>query len=220
MRAALRSERICLFIADESLMEEEDEIPEDADFMLMPPTAIDDAEEGGEERIFQPEDAASNDLEKKPKEETQTDGEEQESVSGEGKEMNWMNSEEAESFVRQKSGISQTGMRSVPWNAEKLCTLAKELEMSEEALAARCVESAAGGILSIWEYERDSFSGECVFLLNEEEETRLWIGCDRLCLTWNLGKVSKEKAAGLLHGVLRKLEKPTLLIYDKECEGK
>ena len=39
-----------------------------------------------------------------------------------------------------------------------------------------------------------------------------------LCLTWDASVQTTEGAAGILRAARRMLEKPTLLIYDKEDE--
>lgn len=110
-------------------------------------------------------------------------------------------------------------MRSVPWNAGRLRSLAEELDMDEERLAARCMERVAGRGSVEWTYEADSLSGECAFLPVQDGQAHLWIGCDRLCLTWNAEALAGREAAGILRAAMRMLEKPTLLIYDKEDEA-
>ena len=110
-------------------------------------------------------------------------------------------------------------MRSVPWNAGRLRSLAEERDMDEERLAARCMERVAGRGSVEWTYEADSLSGECAFLPVQDGQAHLWIGCDRLCLTWNAEALAGREAAGILRAAMRMLEKPTLLIYDKEDEA-
>ena len=236
IRAALRGDRICLLIADEELAGMEDDVPDDDDFMLMPLSAADPmSEEDGEtgEDTDPAEDSGVADedtaLAEFPEETDEdsvlagpcggSDGEAASAGSDADVDSEEFSGETDKAIVPAAAISVRPAMRSVPWNAGRLRSLAEELDLDEERLAARCMERVAGRGSVEWTYEADSLSGECAFLPVQDGQAHLWIGCDRLCLTWNAEALAGREAAGILRAAMRMLEKPTLLIYDKEDEA-
>ena len=97
-----------------------------------------------------------------------------------------------------------------------LCAL---LEMDEEILARRC----AGHVLPVCggfelHAEVDAPAGEAAFIPPEEESASLWLGTDMLTVSYDPAQMAHAEAAKLLRAVKRVLEKPQLLIYDKEYD--
>ena len=99
----------------------------------------------------------------------------------------------------------------------KLRALAGELEMPEPMLIEKCVAHACGGRMRPeWRYDAEATSGEAAFLPSESEHISLWLGWDVLTVSYDAAAVEYAEAAGLMRAVRRVLEKPALLIYDKE----
>jgi hypothetical protein len=93
------------------------------------------------------------------------------------------------------------------------------LGMPEEKLACRCIEHAVKNAAAFdWMFEPDAEEGECAFPAPAGEKAMLWLGYDRLSISYDAEKLSHAQAGALLRAVRRVVEKPELLIYDKECE--
>ncbi len=111
-------------------------------------------------------------------------------------------------------------MRSMPCSLKRLQDMAEELDAEAGLLIGRCMEHAAkryGGFA--WEHDRDALSGECAYL-PAEDGASVWLGCDMLTVCYDPARIPHGHAALLLRGVRRLLEKPSLLIYDKEMDEK
>lgn len=98
-----------------------------------------------------------------------------------------------------------------------LCDL---LQMEEAELVERC----AGHVLPVYggfelHYEPDAPESEAALIPPEEEAASIWLGSDRLTVTYDPAHMPHADAAKLLRAVKRVLEKPQLLIYDKEYDG-
>ena len=109
--------------------------------------------------------------------------------------------------------------RSVPCDLTALRSLCALLEMDDEAMVTRC----AGHVLPLYggfelHYEADAPEGEAAFLPPVEENASIWLGSNMLTVSYDAAQMKHADAAQLLRAVKRVLEKPQLLIYDKEYD--
>ena len=264
-RAALRNSQLTLILADRMLFDEEDDVPEERDFVLLPLTDEGDfsetnedsaaadpepdcTEEADEQKADEESDNGSRDEsveEAQPElssaeseaEEPSSDSPEECSEPEEADEID--ESEEAEQ-TPEESLLGETAdgceaepadekeasaapryvfcaTRMSPCDLTRLCSLAGELEISVNALTARCMAHVMQRARPFdWQQEPDAPCGECAFLPPTREKPSLWLGNDRLTMSYDTDQVSHADAAALIRAVRRVLEKPPLLIYDRE----
>ena len=106
-----------------------------------------------------------------------------------------------------------------PCGGHGTCGKCKVIINGEEKLACRCMEHAVKNAAAFdWMFEPDAEEGECAFPAPAGEKAMLWLGYDRLSISYDAEKLSHAQAGALLRAVRRVVEKPELLIYDKECE--
>lgn len=181
------------------------------------------AEEKGSEEMTSEEQASEEDAsegaacgEESSAEEESADEDAEEAVSAGPQDLPCL------SEPAQEAG-SAAGMRCAarmtPCSLSNLIALACELEMSAQDLIARCMAHAAQDEAGFeWVFEAEAAAGECAFLPPEEKTASVWLGSDRLTVCYDPRACGREAAAGLMRAIRRVLEKPTLLIYDKERE--
>ncbi|MBQ2957747.1 MAG: hypothetical protein IJE08_14965 [Clostridia bacterium] len=303
-RAALRQNQMTLLIADQALYEEEDEVPEDDDFIMLPLTGAEDeeADEDVPEEVADCEADGTDALREEEAAELTSDGSEEDilPIDGEdepGEEVNpdmppeeeaaemtcaepddislpeygenapsedaagamvpedaaalpdsdacaraekptdhlvcdvdaaGIQAEEIPADEQNEAGCAEAqpiapvkkvfcASRMIPCDLTELNRLADELEMNVYDLAARCMSHAAKRTAAFtWIFEADAEEGECAFLPPEDKEVSVWLGCDRLTACYDPAEIAGTEAARLLRAVLRVLEKPALLIFDKE----
>ena len=285
-RAALRSSRASMLIVDQMLFEEEEEIPDEPDFMLLPPEAMirqeemnaetaEEAESEESESVeeieaeeYAPADdvgedeaeeatAADNAVEDEAEETPAADAGETEAAEG-AADHNAVEAEAEESAAeageeplaeeeeaaeeseeepeqakeacaeeqkpepsaeagRPVTGKGFCASRMLPCNMARLRALADELDMPCERLADLCMEHVSRQSAEFeWQMDAEAVEGECAFLPPVGKAASVWIGCDCLTVSYDPEQTAHTEAAALLRAVRRMLEKPTLLIYDKE----
>lgn len=213
-RAALRSDRLTVLILDRALYEEEDDVPEESDFMMLPL----------EEEIQIPEDDEAPEAEAEVNTD-ETDALPEEPVEPDDLQVGDVSEGECKPESREtRSDVHQTcfcATRMTSCDLTRLYILADELDMPRAELIGRCMEHVQKQIaLFDWQYEADARRGECAFLPPAGEKASLWLGSDALTVSYDAENASHADAAALLRTVRRVLEKPTLLIYDKESESR
>ena len=110
--------------------------------------------------------------------------------------------------------------RMTPIELARLHALAGLLGMPAETLAGRCTEHAMKRTASFgFVFEPEAEPGECACLAPGHENALVWLGNDRLTVSYDADSLSHAQAGAMLRAVKRVLETPELLIYDKECEG-
>lgn len=231
-RAALRSDRLNLLIADQTLFAEEDDVPEDGDFILLP---LDGSEEPeAEESEFKADEATEAEISEEAAyeeaereevliflpeaaEEAAAPAAVEESLVPDAGDP--VPEEEAESAQPERQ-MCLCAARAVPCDLKGLLALCNALEAPAETIIGRCMAHAARGLAPFeWQYEPEAAEGECAFLPPEEKAASLWLGRDMLTAAYDAARLSHGEAAAILRAVKRVLEKPQLLIYDKEYDG-
>ncbi len=251
MRSALKMNRLTLLLADQTLFAEEDDIPEDRGFTLLPL----DGEEGGfnEDAPEEEETGAKEACVQITDEADAYDEAEEETVCGKGicEEAAYLEAEaedvrvyvlgeEAEGKAPCVQSADEEAVSGGAGDGEKpaerknrafcaarqtkcdltaLRSLCALLEMDEERLIERC----AGHVLPVYggfelHTETDAPAGEAAFIPPEEENASLWLGGDMLTVSYDPVQMAHGEAAALLREVKRVVEKPQLLIYDKEYD--
>lgn len=263
-RAALRGDRLNLLIVDQTLFAEEDDVPEDSDFILLPldgdvePEAKEDGEAGcgecladelaeaaeamdaanadqdsDEEENFEEtayEATAEEDVLTAVPEEAEADvpaAEDECCAPAEGdSETVCADDSESEAEGEEAESAPPAGQmcfcatRMTPCDLKNLLSLCDMLEAPAEKMIGRCMAHAAAGRIPFeWQYESEAVEGECAFLPPVEEVVSLWLGSDMLTVSYDAACLSHGEAAAILRAAKRVLEKPALLIYDKEREG-
>ena len=279
-RAALRSSRLTLLIADQALAGEEDEIPEEADFMMLPldgteetPDAEEEtkpAEETAAEVCDEPAEEMPADFYEEPAEEASAEteddtGDESAPEPGaaeehteeieenadeldeaadaaeepaeipseacqeeqapheaeEPEEAPYSGTDEEQAAETEKPTAHRfCSSRMTPIELARLHALAGLLGMPAETLAGRCTEHAMKRTASFgFVFEPEAEPGECACLAPGHENALVWLGNDRLTVSYDADSLSHAQAGAMLRAVKRVLETPELLIYDKECEG-
>lgn len=243
MRAALRMDRMTLLLADQALFAEEDEIPEDRSFTLLPLTGEEEPEaekenavtEAPEEAAVLTEEEACDEAEAPaaviPGEEASGEeeacgeaAEEESAAAISEEELACGEAEEekptAEEALPVKKKYGFLASRQTVCDLSALRSLCALLEMDQEMLIERC----AGHVLPVCggfelHTETDAPEGEAALIPPEEESASLWLGSDMLTVAYDPAQLTHADAAKLLRAVKRVLEKPQLLIYDKEYDG-
>lgn len=248
MRAALRMGSLTLLLADSALAGEEADVPEDDGFMLLPldepcedSLADDDDEIDGFLRLPPDEPdpeykaaGASNDQDSSLSAEEET-GEQPDSPE-EIADNEANKTEKPESILpgSVKTEITRSdepmpeeaavcrcmpALRSVPCSTEALDSLTRDLGAPPELLLTRCMETLSDRFDFEWTRDTGALPGECAYLPSERAAAKLWLGADMLCLYCDAARMPGDTAAGLLRSAKRIIEKPALLIYDKERDA-
>jgi len=242
LRSALKMPRMTIVLADQALFAEEDDIPEERSFALLPlddaedaadideETAYEEAEARGAQVIILDEEAADAGEEIREAEGTSVEAADGEEEAGgaeepESKEEDGCGKANAAepSVCREEAPVKKESafpaMRQMVCDLSSVRSLCALLDMDEEMLIERC----AGHVLPVFggfelHMETDAPEGEAAFIPPEEESASLWLGSDRLTVAYAPSQMAHEDAAKLLRAVKRVLETPQLLIYDKEYD--
>lgn len=227
MRSALKMKRLTLILADQALFAEEDEIPEDRGFTLLPldeeAEALTEEKAAGEGEAAEgicAEAEAEGAGESLPEEgDPQQARERAEEAAYEEAEADPAPVVRIYAETPEKKAGSFPGMRQTACDLSQVRLLCAMLEMEAEDLIGRC----AGHVLPVcggfeMHYEADAPEGEAAFIPPEEEGASLWLGYDRLTVSYDPAQMAHDEAARLLRAVKRVLERPQLLIYDKEYD--
>lgn len=238
MRSALKMNRMTLMLADQALFAEEDEIPEDRAFTLLPLTdeeesAADEAEEApamNEEAEYEEAEAEAPIVVPADEEAAYDEAEANEPavlISDEEAACDEAEAEDPAVIVSEeekkpvKREYTFLAGRQTACDLTALRALCDLLEMDEEMLVERCT----GHVLPVCDgfelhVEIDAASGEAAFIPPEEKSASLWLGSDMLTVSYDPSQTPHAEAAKLLRAFRRVLEKPQLLIYDREYDGK
>lgn len=235
MRAALRMGGLTLLLADSALADEEADVPEDDGFMLLPLDEPAPEEESADASADQdPADEAEKEEEKNepsdsPEEITYKTEEPEETPPAETLYApesilpDSANAEEKPSGepMPEEAAVCRCmpALRSVPCSTEALDSLTRELSAPPELLLARCMETLSGRFDFEWTRDTGALQGECAYLPPERASAKLWLGADVLCMYCDAARMPEDIAAGLLRSAKRIIEKPALLIYDKERDA-
>lgn len=247
LRSALKMPKMTIVLADQALFAEEDDIPEERSFALLPldpaedaadideETAYEEAEAEGAQVIIPDEEAAYDEAEAEKvevivMEAAETDGAEaaggaEETAEAEAEEeTGCVEADEAEpSACGEEAPVKKEyafpAMRQTVCDLSSVRSLCALLEMDEEMLIERC----AGHVLPVFggfelHCETNAPAGEAAFIPPEEESASLWLGGDRLTIAYDPDQMAHADAARLLREVKRVLETPQLLIYDREYD--
>ncbi len=245
LRMALRAEYMSMLIMDEAYSEMKADVPDEDDFVLMPEGKQLDEDEEDDELWDDWEEVGDVVLDDASCEETE-DGQTalneapQDEETGSGRLPKYEETakeirdtqdtaeEEQESMSEVRNTQNQQVMRistdmcatrMMKYDPCRLEELSRELNAPLQMLVEKCV-------MRIYErfkvfeccYENDAVSGECAFLPPEQEGALLWIGYDMLSICYYAARMDHDQAARLLREMKRLLDKPVLLIYDREEE--
>jgi len=113
--------------------------------------------------------------------------------------------------------LGMTAMRALPFDRKRMLETAEELGLPAEELIGICMKRAEQRYGAFeWMYDQEALPGECAYL--PVKEAFVWIGCDMMTIWYDAERMPNRSAALLLRGIKRIMEKPTLLIYDKEMD--
>ncbi len=224
MRMALRAEYMTMFVMDEAYSDMKADVPDDDDFMLNPDgTPIDEEEEVWDDwedvthefldDVIVPQSEGIENRQTVGCEEAAEEVKDTEETAKEEKRA--MSEMQHQQHIPVPAEMCSTRM--LKYDPVRLEEMAKEIDASVQVLIEKCV-------MHIYErfkvfeccYENDALSGECAFLPPEQADALLWIGCDMLSISYYAARMDHDQAARLLREMKRFLDKPALLIYDRE----
>lgn len=230
MRSALKMNRLTLLLADQTLFAEEDDIPEDRGFTLLPL----DGEEGGlngdePEEVEAPEEEAAEAPEKAQepalaeKEEADLISEEEAYDEAEAEDVPVLLKKEAPEFHQEpQTRHAVHAFRQTRCDLKEIRALCALLDMQEQDLIDRCAAHVRDGYDSFELHcETDAPAGEAAFLPPAPASVAsVWLGSDMLTISYDALRLLHCDAAELLRAMKRVIEKPQLLVYDKELENR
>lgn len=223
LRSALRAQGLSLFIADIELSDLTDDVPDDPEFILLP---LDDAEEDDSEESM-PE-IPEESIEDMPPEDIPDESFPEEIVSAETDGYDLPDEPVCPPAPLPDEACAPQppipflpailSMRQIPCDLSRLNALSEDLGAPQGLIEKYCMDRLQPQDAFCWQQDASALPGECAFLPPVGKPACLWLGCDMLCIAYDAARLSHADAASLLRSARRLLEKPSLLIYDRERE--